>query len=131
MTAILETNRGAADYSWVRASHDHDAEVNRIDVQAAPGWIAAHDPLILDVREPSEHAVGRVPGAVSIPQADLATRLSEVPKDREILVVCASGMRSLRAAQFLHAVGYDRVTNLDGGTNGWLAAHQPGKTAAA
>jgi hydroxyacylglutathione hydrolase len=131
MTAIVETNRGAADYSWVRASHEHDAEVARIGVEEAPVWIAAHDPLILDVREPSEHAVGRVPGAVSIPQADLATRLAEIPKDREILVVCASGMRSLRAAQFLHAVGYARVSNLDGGTNGWLAAHLPAKTAAA
>ncbi len=129
MTAILETNRGAVDYSWVRASHEHDAEVNRIDVQAAPGWIAAHAPFILDVREPSEYATGRVPGAVPIPQADLATRLSEIPKDRELLVVCASGMRSLRAAQFLHAVGYERVTNLDGGTNVWLAAHPLKSTA--
>lgn len=124
MTAILETNRGAADYSWVRTSHDHDAEVGRIGVAEAPAWIAAHNPVIVDVREPSEHAVGRVPGAVSIPQADLAVRLDELPRDRELLLVCASGMRSLRAAQFLRAVGYKHVTNLDGGTNGYLAAHQ-------
>src|SRR4051812_21866282 len=124
MTAILDTNRGAGDYSWVRASHEHDAEVARIDPETAPAWIAAHDPMIVDVREPSEYAAARVPGAVSIPQADLATRLAEIPRDRELLVVCAGGTRSLRAAQFLHAVGYERVTNLDGGTNGWVAAHQ-------
>ena len=59
-------------------------------------------------------------GRMSIP-----IRLDEIPRDREILVVCASGMRSLRSAQFLHAVGYERVTNLDGGTNGWLAVHRP------
>ena len=122
MTAILDTNRGAADYSWVRTSHEHDAEVARIGVDELPAWLAAHDPMIVDVREPSEYAAARIPGAVSIPQADLATRLAEIPKDRELLVVCASGMRSLRSAQFLHAVGYERVTNLDGGTNGWLAA---------
>jgi hydroxyacylglutathione hydrolase len=125
MTAILETNRGAADYSWVRASHEHDAEVARIGATEAPAWMAAHDAMIVDVREPSEYAVARVPGAVSIPQADLATRLDEIPRDRELLVVCAGGTRSLRSAQFLHAVGYERVTNLDGGTNGWLAAHRP------
>jgi rhodanese-related sulfurtransferase len=125
MTAILDTNRGAADYSWVRTSHEHDAEVARLSVGDAPAWIASHDPTIVDVREPAEYAAARVPGAVSIPQADLATRLSEIPKDREILVVCASGMRSLRSAQFLHAVGYQRVTNLEGGTNGWVAAHAP------
>jgi glyoxylase-like metal-dependent hydrolase (beta-lactamase superfamily II)/rhodanese-related sulfurtransferase len=125
MTAILETNRGAADYSWVRASHEHDAEVARISAAEAPAWMAAHDAMIVDVREPSEYAVARVPGAVSIPQADLATRLNEIPRDRELLVVCAGGTRSLRSAQFLHAIGYERVTNLDGGTNGWLAAHRP------
>ena len=79
--------------------------------------------MIVDVREPSEYAAARIPGAVSIPQADLATRLDEIPRDRELLMVCAGGTRSLRAAQFLHAVGYERVTNLDGGTNGWVAAH--------
>jgi len=123
MTAILETNRGAADYSWVRASHEHDGEVRRIGVEALATWLAGHDSMIVDVREPAEYAVARIPGAVPIPQADLATRLEEIPRDRELLLVCASGMRSLRAAQFLHAVGYGRVTNLEGGTNGWLA-HQ-------
>jgi glyoxylase-like metal-dependent hydrolase (beta-lactamase superfamily II)/rhodanese-related sulfurtransferase len=124
MTAILDTNRGAADYSWVRASHEHDAEVARLTVDELPAWQATHDAMIVDVREPSEYASAHIPGAVSIPQADLATRLSEIPKDREILVVCASGMRSLRSAQFLHAVGYARVTNLEGGTNGWVAAQR-------
>jgi rhodanese-related sulfurtransferase len=63
---------------------------------------------------------------VSIPQADLATRLSELPKDRDLLLVCAGGARSLRAAQFLRAVGYERVTSLDGGTNAWLERQQSG-----
>src|SRR5215217_2694967 len=101
-------------------SHEHDAEVQRIDVRDLVPWLAAHEATIVDVREPSEYAAARIPGAVSIPQADLATRLDEIPRDRELLLVCAGGTRSLRAAQFLHAVGYERVTNLDGGTNGWL-----------
>jgi glyoxylase-like metal-dependent hydrolase (beta-lactamase superfamily II)/rhodanese-related sulfurtransferase len=125
MTAILETNRGAADYNWVRASHEHDAEVQRVGAEDLPGWLAAHDAMIVDVREPSEYATARIPGAVSIPQADLATRLDEIPRDRELLLVCAGGTRSLRAAQFLRAIGYERVTNLDGGTNGWLEHQRP------
>jgi hydroxyacylglutathione hydrolase len=130
MTAILDTNRGAADYSWVRASHEHDAEVRCIGAPEASSWLGAHDAMIVDVREPSEYATARIPGAVSIPQADLATRLDEIPRDRELLLVCASGMRSLRAAQFLHAVGYERVTNLDGGTNGWLEQQRSVPTSA-
>jgi glyoxylase-like metal-dependent hydrolase (beta-lactamase superfamily II)/rhodanese-related sulfurtransferase len=124
MTAILDTNRGAADYHWVRVSHEHDAEVRRIGVRELGEWRSTHAPMIVDVREPSEYATAHIPDAVLIPQADLATRLDEIPKDREILVVCASGMRSLRAAQFLRAVGYERVTNLVGGTNGWVAARR-------
>lgn len=123
MTAILDTNRGSADYGWVRVAHEHDGEVSQIGPEDLGDWLQAHAPLIVDVREPFEYEQARIPGAVSIPQADLATRLQEIPKDCELLLVCAGGTRSLRAARFLHAVGYDRVTNLDGGTNGWLA-HQ-------
>jgi rhodanese-related sulfurtransferase len=130
MTAILETNRGAGDFSWVRTSHEHDHEVTRIGADEFPAWLATRNAMIVDVREPSEYAGARIPGAVSIPQADLATRLDEIPRDRDLLVVCASGMRSLRSAQFLHAIGYQQVTNLDGGTNGWLAAQRPAPAAA-
>ena len=69
-----------------------------------------------DVREPAEYAAGHLPGAVSIPQADLASRLGEVPHERELLVVCEGGTRSLRAAHFLKQVGFEHVANLVGGT---------------
>jgi len=80
---------------------------------------------VLDVREPEEYAHGHVPGAVSLPQADLATRLGEVPRDRPLLVVCEAGMRSLRAAQFLRQVGFDDVASVAGGTAAWRAAGKP------
>jgi rhodanese-related sulfurtransferase len=74
------------------------------------------------VREFREHLVGHIPGAHSLPQADLALRLGEIPRDRDVLVVCASGIRSRRAAGYLRWLGITRITNLDGGTNGWIAA---------
>lgn len=67
---------------------------------------------------------------MSIPQADLALRLPDVPKDREIVTVCASGMRSTRAAQFLRAIGYERVSNLQGGTTAWRESGLPVETEA-
>jgi rhodanese-related sulfurtransferase len=100
-------------------------DVAHISVEEAPAWIEAHRPVVVDVREPSEYVQGHLPGAISIPQAELAVRLAEIPRDRELLVVCASGMRSLRSAGFLRALGFDPVTNLDGGTNGWIAANLP------
>jgi rhodanese-related sulfurtransferase len=62
------------------------------------------------------------PWALSIPQADLATRLAEVPKDRDLLVVCARGMRSTRCTAFLRQMGFDRAISMDGGTDGWREA---------
>jgi rhodanese-related sulfurtransferase len=96
-----------------------------VSPKAAPAWIAEHDAVVLDVREPDEFASGHVPEAQSLPQADLALQLDRVPRDRDILVACKSGSRSLAAARFLRALGYDRVTNLDGGTLGWMEVGNP------
>lgn len=75
--------------------------------------------LVLDVREPYEFADGHVPAAMSIPQAELAVELARVPRNRDVLVACRTGGRSLSATRFLRALGYDRVTNLEEGTLGW------------
>ncbi|MBI4494900.1 MAG: MBL fold metallo-hydrolase [Chloroflexi bacterium] len=123
MNAILATNQGLGNYEWARPGGD--GEVARLSADEAPRWLREHQAFVLDVREPWEYAAGHVPGAVSIPQADLALRLAEIPKDREVLAVCASGGRSLRAAQFLKRLHYEQVANLDGGTNGWIKAGQP------
>ena len=81
--------------------------------------------MVLDVREPDEYADGHVPGAVLIPQAELALELERVPRDRDLLVACRSGSRSLGAARFLKSLGYERVTNLERGTLGWIEAGNP------
>jgi rhodanese-related sulfurtransferase len=81
--------------------------------------------LVLDVREPVEFAQGHVPGAVNLPQADLASRLDELPRDRPLLLVCQGGFRSLRAAQFLEQAGFANVASLRGGTAAWVAAGRP------
>jgi rhodanese-related sulfurtransferase len=81
--------------------------------------------VLLDVREPEEFAYGHVPGALNLPQADLATRLAEIPRDRPIMTICQSGMRSLRSAQFLRQQGFARVATVAGGTAAWRAAGRP------
>lgn len=123
MTAIIDANRGVGSFDW--PADWHARTVPGVSAAEAPTWLRQHDALVLDVREPSEYEAGHLPGAVSIPQADLATRLSEIPRKRELLVACASGGRSLRSAQYLQAIGYARATNLEGGTGGWIAAGHP------
>src|ERR671936_499380 len=86
MTAILDTNRGLGSFEWAMPSEDGD--VARVKVNEAPSWLREREALVLDVREPWEYEAGHIPGAALIPQADLALRLSEIPKDRDVLVVC-------------------------------------------
>lgn len=118
MVAIEATNRGREDAAWAMLTSLPPVE--EVGIEALDGLQA--DAFLLDVREPEEYAYGHVPDAVSLPQAELATRLAEVPRDRPVFVICESGMRSLRAAQFLRQTGYARVATVRGGTAAWRKA---------
>ncbi len=63
--------------------------------------------LLLDVRTPGEFAGGHLPGAENVPLDALASRLSELPKDRAIVAYCQSGMRSASAVRLLRREGFD------------------------
>jgi adenylyltransferase/sulfurtransferase len=77
--------------------------------------------LLIDVREPAEHAIARIDGARLIPLKTLPDVLDSLPRDREILVHCKSGGRSARAVQLLLDHGFNRVKNVSGGIDAWLA----------
>ena len=118
MTAIEATNRGRADMAWAMLTSSPEVrEVTLDEVRGRPS-----DAAVVDVREPEEFANGHVPGTVNLPQADLATRLDEVPRDRPVFVICQGGFRSLRAAQFLSQRGFSDVVSVKGGTEAWRAA---------
>jgi rhodanese-related sulfurtransferase/molybdopterin-guanine dinucleotide biosynthesis protein A len=105
---------------------DHPEEavdVPEIDIDEAAARIAA-GATVVDVREPDEYADGHVPGAALIPLGDVAERSDEVPTDREVLIICKMGGRSLRAAEHLRTVGVDAV-NIAGGTMAWIEAGHP------
>jgi rhodanese-related sulfurtransferase len=81
--------------------------------------------FLLDVREQSEWEAGHIEGAVLIPLAELPNRMTEVPKDKIVLVICRSGNRSAQARDQLRAAGYTQVTSIDGGMNAWIQAGLP------
>jgi rhodanese-related sulfurtransferase len=77
-------------------------------------WDQTKGAFLLDVREPVELVVESLPGAVNIPIAQLRSRLSELPRDREVLVVCRSAQRAYYATRILLQNGY-KARNLSGG----------------
>lgn len=81
-------------------------------------------PFLLDVRQPEEFRSGHIPGARLIPLGELLARLKELPKDQEIICVCASGSRSMSATRRLAGAGYN-ATNLSGGMIAWSRSRLP------
>jgi phage shock protein E len=79
---------------------------------------------LIDVRTVEEYSSGHIAGSVNIAVDALASRLSEVPKDKPVIVYCRSGNRSATAAQILVEAGYTNVYDL-GGIQAWQAAGLP------
>lgn len=81
--------------------------------------------FLLDVREPDEYAAGHIPGITLIPMGEVADRLNELPRDKEIIVTCRSGNRSSQVADFLREQGFTNVHNMTGGLVAWQDAEYP------
>jgi rhodanese-related sulfurtransferase len=82
--------------------------------------------VLLDVREPSEHALVHVEGSRFIPMGEIPERLGELDPALTYVVMCHHGSRSQRVAQFLASQGYTKVLNLAGGIDAWAAQVDPG-----
>ena len=87
----------------------------------------AKRPLVLDVRQPEEYRTGHIIGAKLIPLGELGQRLKELPKDKEIVCVCASGSRSRSATKLLIREGYNAF-DMSGGMMTWARAKLTMKT---
>lgn len=81
--------------------------------------------MLLDVRTAEEFSFGSLPGAVNIPLDDLRERMQELPKDKEIIVFCAVGLRGYLAQRILRGHGYTAVRNLIGGYKTFATANAP------
>ena len=75
--------------------------------------------VLLDVREPFERQFASIEPSLHISMNDVPDRLDEIPKDREVVVYCHTGARSMMVASFLEAEGFPSVANLSGGIDAW------------
>lgn len=89
-------------------------------------FAAAHadGAFVLDVREPFEYVGGHVPGAQLVPMSQVHGQIGNIPKDRAVYVICASGNRSYTAAGWLRNAGIEAYS-VAGGTGGWASQGRP------
>jgi adenylyltransferase/sulfurtransferase len=110
--------------------HDHEEGAVGgdwdIEAQELASRIAAGEAVhLLDVREPHELEIARLPGSQLIPLGQLAARLSELDSADEMVVFCKGGTRSARALELLVSAGFRKVKNLKGGINAWAREVDP------
>jgi rhodanese-related sulfurtransferase len=86
---------------------------------------APQPPVVLDVREKWELEAARLPGTLDIPMGEVPQRLSELPRDRPIVVMCHAGSRSMKVANFLAQNGFTQVASLEGGIRAWAEDVDP------
>ncbi len=109
-------------------AEESEAPVPEINPVELKGRIdAAAEFLLLDVREPREYEIARIPGATLIPLGDLPNRLGEIERwrDREVVIHCKSGPRSRKACGILMQAGFGNVKNLYGGIQEWSTQIDP------
>lgn len=80
---------------------------------------------IVDVREPHELLIAKYPKVTAIPLGQLADRVGELPRERDLVLACRTGVRSAKAVQQLQAAGFTRVWNLAGGIHRWIEDVDP------
>ena len=102
---------------------DHATEITALELKRR---LDRGDALkIVDVREPNEYQINRIPGSLLIPLGDVPQRYKELDPSDEIVVQCKMGGRSAKAADFLRSVGFTRVLNLKGGILDWIDKVDP------
>ena len=105
---------------------DQSSGVPEVTVQELKTMMErGEDFFLLDVREPFEQDIARLPWATLIPLGQLTARMSEVPRDRKLVVHCKAGGRSAKAVGLLRGAGYTDVWNVTGGINAWSREVDP------
>jgi len=99
----------------------------RISLEEAKDMMENHNALVIDVRQKDEWHSGHVRGAIHIPVDDIISRTEELSGDRDLLFICAMGVRSGLACEMAAAMGIDteRMYNIEDGTPAWIAKDYP------
>jgi rhodanese-related sulfurtransferase len=101
--------------------------ISRLEPGAVAAWRddpARESPVLVDVREDWERAICAIDGAIALPMQEIARRVGELPRERDLVIVCHSGRRSAAVASWLGQQGF-RAHNLEGGVDAWARTVDP------
>jgi len=100
---------------------------NRLDSDEAVAHLDDEDFVFVDVRQPDEYAAGHIKGALFINVDELLARIDELPQDKNLMFICALGVRSGLACEMAAAMGHDteKLYNIEDGTPTWIEKGHP------
>ncbi len=106
---------------------DEDLEepFTRVSVAQVKQMIENGDVQLVDVGEPREYEIRHVPGSINISVHEVYPRREELSGDRDIVFICAVGVRSALACEMAAAAGFTRLYNMEGGIDAWVKAGNP------
>jgi Dinucleotide-utilizing enzymes involved in molybdopterin and thiamine biosynthesis family 2 len=126
------TITGLIDYEdfcgTVSAAAQEAATGSTITVTELKDWLTSGKPIhLVDVREPAEYEIVRIPGSVLIPKGDIISgqALSQLPQDKQIVLYCKSGVRSAEALAAVKAAGFKDAVHVHGGVTAWVRQIDP------
>lgn len=116
-TVVAWLGFGVLGVAHAQARNDSDS----VTLDAARQELESGKSLVIDIREPQEHATGVAPGMQLLPMRQLASRISEIPQDpkRPVLLICNTQNRSSATLKFLREKGYTNVRFVQGGMSEW------------
>jgi rhodanese-related sulfurtransferase len=119
---FLSTDREKLDVTVVKQSDNKQVIQNISTADLAEKLkqdLQSKDVVFIDVREPYEYEEGHIEGMINLPLSSIQTEYKSLSKGAEIVIICRSGNRSMKAAKILKNVGFKNIVNVEGGIMSW------------
>jgi adenylyltransferase/sulfurtransferase len=126
-----ETFCGAVSEEAADAAADATISVVQLEHMLKERDEGARDFVLLDVREPNEYEINKIPGSVLIPKGDFlnGTALEQLPSDKQVVLYCKTGVRSAECLAIVKGAGYADAVHVGGGVSAWVSQIDPSQPA--
>jgi rhodanese-related sulfurtransferase len=125
---LLNWWTGRTGKSDSSSSNKDEVMFRKVSGEEAARIISRGNVVVLDVRTPREYEQSHIPEAILIPLQQLPERIQDLDPQKEMLVICAGGVRSQQACRYLSQRGFQNLMNVNGGMSAYLGSRQTGRS---